>query len=51
VLGDRLGGVWWLSGGLQLRDALGKGHDDLVLAAGFVLPVLDLPAQETHLIL
>jgi hypothetical protein len=50
-LGGRLGGVSRLSRGFQLGDALGEGHEDRVLAAGFVLPVFDLPAQVPYLIL
>jgi hypothetical protein len=43
--GRRLRGSsrFWHSRGFKLGDPLGEGHDDRVLAAGFVLPVFYLP--------
>src|SRR5919202_4914344 len=53
-VGGRLGRssrLWRaLPGGLQLGDALGHGHDDGVLTAGFFFPVFELPLERTYLI-
>ena len=38
-LGGCLGALWLVSHRLKLGDALGQGHDDVILAAGILADV------------